>query len=95
MEHTAVKAAPALPSNISDADKALIQRIRSAAERRGAGVSLVNSGNTRERSCDGKRKYRTPTYAEKMVARCSARFHLSFRYYLCPFCLCYHLTKSP
>lgn len=93
MEGDAVKPERAFPKGISDADKALLQRIRSA-QQRGDAEPPTSRHITRERSCEGKRAFRTPQYAEKVAAYASARAHIKLRYYLCPFCLCYHLTKS-
>lgn len=55
---------------------------------------LIVAGRiTRERSCDGKRKYRTLEYAKSRV-RLLKRKGIERHAYFCPFCLGYHLATD-
>jgi hypothetical protein len=50
---------------------------------------------TRERSCDGKLKLRTPEYAESLAKKLSKQHGHTLKHYFCVFCEGYHLyTES-
>lgn len=54
---------------------------------------MVTGRVTRERSCDGKMRIRTPEYAEKMAKMKSKEHNCEQSYYFCHFCGCYHLFR--
>lgn len=55
---------------------------------------IVEGRVTRERSCDGKMRIRTPEYAEKIARRLSEQYQREQSYYFCAFCACYHLYTT-
>lgn len=55
-------------------------------------TSAIATGRvTPERSCTGKKRIRTPEYAEKMARWATKQYGRPQSYYFCVFCECYHL----
>lgn len=57
-------------------------------------TAIATGRVTRERSCDGKRKYRTPEYAEKVAAWAAKTYGKPQTYYFCVFCAGYHTATD-
>lgn len=57
-------------------------------------TAIATGRVTRERSCDGKRKYRTPEYAAKVAAWATKTYGKPQTYYFCVFCGCYHTATD-
>ena len=58
-------------------------------------VQAIASGAvTRGHACDGKAKFRTPGYAQRVAAAMSAQYGKPQYVYPCPFCSCYHLATD-
>lgn len=49
---------------------------------------------TRERSCDGKARFTTYDYAERVGREEGVKFGMKFRCYACAFCGGYHLASE-
>lgn len=48
-----------------------------------------------DKSCKGKKAYRTPEYAEKICNEMKKKYEEEFNYYFCHFCACYHIGHIP
>lgn len=57
--------------------------------------ALVTGMITVERACQGKVRYRTPTYAERMAREMTKLYGRPQVMYPCPFCTGYHLSVRP
>lgn len=55
--------------------------------------AIVTGRVTRERSCDGKLKLRTPDYAAKLAKLKSKEYGAEQSFYFCDFCHNYHLYR--
>jgi hypothetical protein len=84
-----------------DAENArLLAAVRTAATHHGVtGVDVyshrfADGVITRERSCEGKRAYRTLEYAESRVKLMWRTYRARQRPYFCNYCECYHLTTE-
>lgn len=85
-------------SDLSPEDKKLLGRIRRFAEVGPVQAALErarttnpNGNNSREISCQGKKAYRTPEFAEKQAKFLSTKFELQ-EPYCCPYCDQFHLA---
>lgn len=57
-------------------------------------ATLIAKGQiTRERACDGKKRYRTYEYAEEVRAHLEPKYNKRFDAYACCFCNGYHLAS--
>jgi hypothetical protein len=84
----------ALPA-IEDQNERLLQSICGAIPRDETVVALATRSITRERSCDGKKAFRTPAFAAQVRDDMQARHGAEFHSYFCPFCSQYHVASGP
>ena len=57
-------------------------------------TAIAKGQLTRERCCDGKARFTTYDYAERVGRENGAEFGKTFRCYACPFCGGYHLASE-
>lgn len=58
-------------------------------------ASMIAKGQvTRERACDGKKRYRTYPYTEEVRAHLEAKYGKQYVSYACPYCNGWHLATE-
>lgn len=57
-------------------------------------TAIATGRVTRERSCDGKKRIRTPEHAAALAAHIEKTYGHKQTYYSCVFCGCYHLATE-
>jgi len=81
-------------AEIEEQNDRLLHSIRGELPRDETVIAIASGSITRERSCEGKKSYRTPQFAETIRQKMQRKYSSDFHFYHCQFCLCYHVASG-